>query len=108
MMGHLKAGHGIDYPGRILPIVHASEDGKDGRVRIDFYGKPAANPLIRLSWKDAQGKQHERERNLPALQGLFQPRLIAADIKNGAPGVQSLTGRSLLIFCTMNMKSGPM
>jgi hypothetical protein len=91
MMGHLKAGHGIDYPGRILPIVHASEDGKDGRVRIDFYGKPAANPLIHLSWKDAQGKQHERERNLPALQGLFQPRLIAADIKNGAPGVESLT-----------------
>jgi hypothetical protein len=91
MMGHLKASHGIDYPGRILPIVHASEDGQDGRVRIDFYGKPAANPLVRLSWKDAQGKQHERERNLPALQGPFQPRLIAADIKTGAPGVESLT-----------------
>jgi hypothetical protein len=92
MMGHLEANHGIDYPGRILPIVHASEDGQDGRVHIEFYGKPAANPLVRLSWTDAQGEEHERERNLPALKGeRLQPRLIEASIKNGASQVESLT-----------------
>ncbi|MGB8590907.1 MAG: M14 family zinc carboxypeptidase [Candidatus Acidiferrales bacterium] len=91
MIGHLEASHAIDYPGRILPIVHSSEDGKDGRVRIEFYGKPAANPLVRLSWTGAQGDKHERERNLPALRGPFQPRLIGARVKDGADGVESLT-----------------
>ena len=91
MMGHLEADHAIDYPGRILPIVHASEDGQDGHVRIEFYGKPAANPLVRLRWTDAQGKQQERERNLPALEGPFQPRLVEARIKQGTSGVASLT-----------------
>ena len=34
-------------------------------MRIEFYGKPAANPLVRLSWTDAQGKHHKQERNCP-------------------------------------------
>ena len=91
MMGDLEAGHGIDYPGRIIPVVHPSEDGKDGRVRVEFYGKPAPNPLVRLTWTDARGERHERERNLPALQGPFQSRLVEARIKSGATGVENLT-----------------
>ncbi len=55
MMGDLETGRPISYTGRIIPIVHPSEDGKDGRVHIEFYGKAAANPLVRLSWTDAAG-----------------------------------------------------
>ena len=91
MMGDLETGRPITYTGRIIPIVHGSEDGKDGRVHIEFYGKPAANPLVRLSWTDAQGKHHKQERNLPALTGEFQPRLIQARVKAGEPGVERLT-----------------
>jgi hypothetical protein len=91
MMGDLETGRPITYTGRVLPIVHASEDGQDGRVHIEFYGKPAANPLVRLAWTDAQAKHHKQERNLPALTGEFQPRLIQARVKAGEPGVESLT-----------------
>ena len=91
MMGNLEAGKGIGYPGRILPIVHGSEDGKDGHVHFEFYEKPAANPLVRLSWTDAQGGKHERERNIPALRGPFEPRLIGARVKEGADGIENLT-----------------
>src|SRR5579862_27700 len=91
MMGNLEAGKGIGYPGRILPIVHGSEDGKDGHVHFEFYAKPAANPLVKLSWTDAQGNKHERERNLPALRGPFEPRLIGAQVKSGAEGVDTLS-----------------
>ena len=86
MMGDLETGRPITYTGRIIPIVHASEDGKDGRVHIEFYGKPAANPLVRLSWTDAQGERHKQERNLPALTGEMQPRLIQARVKAGEAG----------------------
>ena len=30
MMGDLVAGRAVTYAGRIIPIVHASDDGKDG------------------------------------------------------------------------------
>lgn len=91
MMGDLETGRAISYIGRVIPIVHASEDGKDGRVHIEFYGKLAANPLVRLSWTDAQGKHHEEERNLPAIGGEMSPRLIQARVRAGADGVESLT-----------------
>ena len=90
MIGDLETGRPISYTGRIIPIVHGSEDGKDGRVHLEFYGKPAANPLVRLTWTDAQGKHHKQERNLPALSGEMQPRLIQARVKAGEPGSERL------------------
>ena len=91
MMGDLETGRPINYIGRVIPIVHASEDGKDGRVHVEFYGKAAANPVVRLSWTDAQGKHQERERNIPVLSGDMMPRLIQARVKHGENFIESLT-----------------
>lgn len=91
MMGNLEAGKPINYVGRIIPIVHASEDGQDGHVHIEFFGKPAANPMVRLKWTDAQGQEHENERDLPVLTGAMQPRLIRARVKAGEDGIDDLT-----------------
>jgi hypothetical protein len=91
MMGDLETGRPINYIGRVIPIVHASEDGKDGRVHVEFYGKAAANPVVRLSWTDANGKRQERERNLPVLGGDMMPRLIQARVKRGENSMDSLT-----------------
>ena len=91
MIGDLEAARPVTYVGRIIPIVHASDDGKDGRVHIEYYGKPAAAPRVELKWTDAQGKRQERERDMWALSGAMQPRLIQARVKAGAPGPESLT-----------------
>jgi hypothetical protein len=91
MLGDLEAGRPETYVGRIIPIVHASEDGKDGKVHIDFYAKPAANPSVELKWTDAQGKRHGQKRDLWVLAGPMQPRLIQARIKTGEAGPHSLT-----------------
>jgi hypothetical protein len=91
MIGDLKAGRALTYAGRIIPIVHASEDGKDARVRIEFYAKASGSPSVELRWTDAQGKRHERKRDLWVLNGAMQPRLIAARARAGEPGPQSLT-----------------
>ena len=90
IMGDLETGRPVTYTGRIIPIVHAPEDGKDGHVHIEFYGKPAANPLVRLAWTDAQGRRHKEERNLPALSGEMQPRLIQARVKAGEAAIERL------------------
>jgi hypothetical protein len=91
MMGDLKAGRPFTYAGRIIPIVHASEDGKDGHVNIQFYPKPAGGPQVQLTWTDAQGNKQERKRDLWALTGAMQPRLIAARTRAGESGLHSLT-----------------
>ena len=91
MVGDLEAGRPETYVGRIIPIVHASDDGKDGHVHIEFYAKPAANPSVELSWTDAQGKRHEEKRDMWALSGAMQPRLIQARVKAGNQGLESLT-----------------
>ncbi|HWZ33546.1 MAG TPA: M14 family zinc carboxypeptidase [Bryobacteraceae bacterium] len=89
MMGDLEAGRAITYVGRIIPIVHASDEEKDGRVHIEFYAKPAGSPQVQLSWTDTQGKRHERKRDLWVLTGAMQPRLIQA--RATLLGPQSLT-----------------
>jgi hypothetical protein len=91
MMGDLEAGRPITYVGRIIPIAHASDEGKDGHVHIEFYAKPAGNPAVTLSWTDSAGNRHERKRDLWALSGAMQPRLIAARTAAGGTGPKSLT-----------------
>ncbi len=89
MMGDLQTGRAITYVGRIIPIVHSSEDAKDGRVHIEFYAKPNGSPSVELAWTDAQGKRHEQKRDLWVLAGAMQPRLIGA--RATAQGPESLT-----------------
>jgi Zinc carboxypeptidase len=91
MMGDLMAGRALQYTGRIIPIVHASEDGKDAHVRIEFYAKAAGSPQVEMRWTDAQGIRHERKRDLWVLNGPMQPRLIAARTHAGESGPRSLT-----------------
>jgi hypothetical protein len=90
MMGDLEAGRPITYIGRIIPIAHASEEGKDGHVHVEFYAKPAGSPMVELRWTDAAGNRHERKREFWALSGAMQPRLIQARTAAGATGPASL------------------
>ena len=85
MMGDLEAGRAINYVGRIIPIVHASEDGKEGHVHLEFYAKAAGGPGVELAWTDAQGERHEKKRDLWALAGAMQPRLIGARATPSGP-----------------------
>lgn len=89
MMGDLEAGRAVNYVGRIIPIVHASEDGKDGHVHLEFYAKPNGGPAVELAWTDAQGSRHHQSRDLWALAGAMQPRLVAARATQSGP--ESLT-----------------
>lgn len=90
MFGTLDSSALFDYMGRVIPIVYPSTDGQDGRVQIDFYAKDGPHPLVKLDWTDSTGHTREKTRDLPALQ-MGMPRLVAARVKAGACGVESLT-----------------
>jgi hypothetical protein len=79
----------MDYMGRILPVAHLSEEGKDPHVRVEFYSTDAAHPQVKLAWA-ADGKEDTLERDLPPL-AAGDPRLLAAHVQSGVEGVTSLT-----------------
>jgi hypothetical protein len=90
MLGTLDSSALFDYMGRVIPIVYPSTDGEDGRVQIEFYAKDGPHPLVTMNWTDAAGHAHRETRDLPALQ-MGMPRLVAARVKAGETGVESLS-----------------
>ncbi len=79
----------MDYMGRVVPIAHLSDEGKDPHVRVEFYSADASHPQVKLAWK-AGGAGDEWSRDLPPL-GEGDPRLIAARVQSGSDMVSSLT-----------------
>jgi hypothetical protein len=90
MLGTLESTGIFDYLGRVIPVVYPSTDGLDGQIKIQFYSKDGPHPLVRLAWTDADGHEHHEERDLPALK-MEMPRLVAARVRAGVSGVDTLT-----------------
>ena len=91
MFGNLEATGMMDYMGRVIPVAYPSADGQDGHVRIEFYAKDAPHPRVRLAWREtASGPEQQRCRDLPVVH-TDDPRLVAARVRAGVPGVESLT-----------------
>ena len=107
MMGDLEAGRAITYVGRIIPIVHASEDGKDGHVHIEFYAKPRRIPSVELAWTDSKGKRHELKRNLWVLQRRDAAAINSGSGESGHAGIHKVSpGFSPPISKRTNTTSG--
>ena len=64
--------------------IASADDGKDGRVHIEFYGKAAANPLVRLAGPIAQGRPPSRAGDPRRSPATCMPRLIQARAKAGS------------------------
>ena len=90
MLGTLDSTGLFDYMGRVIPVVYPSTDGEDGKIEIEFYAKDGPHPLVAMRWTDTTGHVHEKKRDLPALQ-MGMPRLVAARVRAGVVGVESLT-----------------
>lgn len=81
----------MDYMGRIVPIAHVSDEGKDPHIRVEFYGTDAPRPEVKLAWKVKGSNEGEvQTRELPDITGT-DPRLVALKIKDGADTVTSYT-----------------
>jgi len=91
MFGDLISTAAMDYMGRILPVAHVSEEGKDGHVRVEFYAKDASRPHVRLAWQEKAGDPEQvQERDLPLIANT-NPRLVGLQLHAGADSLDSLT-----------------
>jgi hypothetical protein len=81
----------MDYMGRIVPIAHLSDEGKDPHIRVEFYAADSSHPQVKLAWR-VKGTDNEKQwqRDMPVI-AIGDPRLLAVQVKSGASEVQRLT-----------------
>jgi hypothetical protein len=54
-------------PGNVLPLIHPSSEGKQGRVKVQFDGWQAKAPQIILHWKERERREHTKTLTFPEL-----------------------------------------
>jgi len=80
---------GLRYPGRILPLLNQTADGKPGVARITFTGKEKANPELVFSYKEAENEIVIQRYPLLTLD-VETPLLRGIEVKHGEEGINKL------------------
>ena len=56
VLGRNSRGEGLDYPGRVIPIVRPKADGQAGRAKITFTGFKSIRPAVVVTYREAGGR----------------------------------------------------
>ncbi|MCH8286418.1 hypothetical protein IIB79_07820, partial [candidate division KSB1 bacterium] len=86
--GRYNAGS-MNYPGRILPYIQPSQDGKPGKAKIVFTGKERARPQLIFTYKEA-GREPEIKRYALSNLRVDAPKLRGITVKSGMDGLSKL------------------
>ncbi|MCH7783175.1 hypothetical protein IID62_08910, partial [candidate division KSB1 bacterium] len=86
--GRYNAGS-MNYPGRILPYIQPSQDGKPGKAKIVFTGKERARPQLIFTYKEA-GREPEIKRYDLSNLRVDAPKLRGITVKSGMDGLSKL------------------
>ena len=79
----------LDYPGRVLPLIRPSVDGRPGRARITLTGKDRAIPELSL-WSRERGKEAVRQKYPLSPLAVEAPRLRGISARAGEQGLGRL------------------
>ncbi len=71
----------LSAPGNVLPLVHPSLEGGNGKVKVIFEDWLARSPRLVLKWKEAGKEEYEKKIVFPPLKA--KPGRIPALIFNG-------------------------
>ena len=89
VMGRFTRGAGLAYPGRVIPIMHPTSDGKPGRARITVTGFDAPRPSVVVQYVERNGRRGEARLDIPKI-AVERPQTIAATVAAGHDGVERL------------------
>ena len=97
VMGQMARGQGLNFPGRVIPIVRPKSDGAAGHAKITFTGFGAAGPMVRLAYKQRGGHPQETSRLIPPVT-MDKPTALSARVQAGNPGLEELGFRLQVDF----------
>ncbi|MGZ7033236.1 MAG: M14 family zinc carboxypeptidase, partial [Thermoanaerobaculia bacterium] len=89
VMGRFTRGAGLSYPGRIIPVMHPTADGKPGRAKISITGFDAARPSVVVEYVERSGRRGEARLDIPKI-AVDRPQTLAAAVRAGHDGVERL------------------
>jgi len=92
ILGRNSRGQGIQFPGRILPIMRPKSDGTAGHAEIRVTGFATPRPGVVLSYEDAEGGTGELRLDIPTTT-LERPSARRATVAADAPGLLDLALR---------------
>ena len=92
VLGRYSRGKALNYPGRVIPIVRATSDGRPGRAKLTFTGFGARRPSVDVSYVERTGHRGRLQADVPRVD-LAQPEALSARVRDGVNGLQSLNIR---------------
>jgi hypothetical protein len=92
VIGRNSRGEGLDYIGRVIPIVRPKNDGKPGRATITLSGFAASRPTVIVRYKERGGAEGEARMDIAKV-ALTRPQAVAAWVRDGKDGLDRLALR---------------
>jgi hypothetical protein len=92
VIGRNSRGEGLDYIGRVIPIVRPKNDGKPGRAKITLSGFAANRPTVIVRYKERGGAEGEARMDIAKV-ALTRPTAVAAWVQDGKDGLDRLALR---------------
>jgi hypothetical protein len=89
LLGRNARGEELTYPGRVLPVMTPSSDGKPGEARIRFTGFATSRPAVVIDYETVDGTKDDARLDIPRIE-MDRPRAMAARVREGARGLESL------------------
>jgi hypothetical protein len=89
VLGRYARGPSLNYIGRIIPVVHATSDGKPGRVVYSVTGFTEPRPAVVVDYQEKNGARASVRLDLAEV-ATDRPISYAARVIDGRPGLASL------------------
>jgi hypothetical protein len=92
VLGRNSRGSGLDYPGRVIPIVRPKADGASGRAKITFTGFKSIRPAVVVRYRESGGAEEKIRRDIRRV-AVERPTALAAFVRAGRDGIERLDVR---------------
>lgn len=89
VLGRTTRGFALDYPGRVIPIVRPTDDGRPGVVKISFTGFASNRPAVKVAYTERGGRTGTERLDVPKI-AMERPQALAAFVRAGRPGIERL------------------
>jgi hypothetical protein len=92
VLGRYARGRPLDYPGRVIPLMHPREDGKPGHAKITFTGFDSPTPAVWVEYRERGGRDRVVKREIPKI-AIDRPTALATTVRAGRNGLERLDVR---------------
>ncbi len=89
VLGRNSRGQGIQFPGRIVPVMRPRGDGAPATASISVTGFATSRPAVVVEYETTDGRTGDMRLDIPKT-GLDRPSARMARVRSGTPGLSHL------------------